>query len=129
MPESQMNPKPFDGLIVDPQSQAVLGRIRLVGGPVQASQWVSNSGSLQGFVIVGDRDDLWDVWAAQRPVLLRGKSTQRLIRIMTYPADGEQHGFFDYVGEAHAIPVDTKKSKGMDATRRGLAYLQSLFGF
>ena len=112
-------------LIVDPQTDKSLGGVRLLGNPVSSDGWISASGDLQSFELVGERSDLWDVWIQQKEVFLRTEKGQRLVRIMTYPAEGENQGYLDLHGEFELFPV---KSKSRISAQRGLAFIQSLLG-
>ena len=116
---------PSIAIIVDPQTSKSLGGLRLVGEPVAPSEWIHANGDLQSFEILGDRADLWDVWVQQKEVLLRSETGQRLVKIMTYPADGENQGYLDFVGAFEYFPA---KSKTQISTLKGLAFIQSLLG-
>lgn len=116
---------PSIAIIVDPQTKKTLGGLRLVGEPVQPSEWIQASGELQSFEILGDRSELWDVWVQQKEVFLRTETGQRLVKIMTYPADGETQGYLDFVGTFEHFPA---KSNTRISTLKGLAFIQSLLG-
>jgi hypothetical protein len=112
--------------LIDPQTDESFGKISLVGDPISASQWISASGDLQSFVILGSREDLWDVWVQQKEVLLRSKYSQRLVKIVTYPAEGETQGYLDLISEAQELVREQPKLEQTKRTQRGLAFLQSL---
>jgi len=114
--------------IIDPQTNKQLGQISLIGKPVLASELMSVSGSLQGFVILDGMKNLRRIWINQDEVILRTEYMQSYIRITTYPADGETHGYLDIVGEFEKIQATPSKSKTRISPQRGLAFLQSLLG-
>ena len=114
--------------LIDPETKETFGKVSLVGDPISASQWISTSGNVQSFVILGDREELWDVWVQQREVLLRSQSSQRLVKIVTYPAEGETQGYLDFISESQEIIKEQPKLKQSNRTPKGLAFLQSLLG-
>lgn len=114
--------------LIDPQTKETFGKISLVGDPISATQWISASGNMQSFVILGNREDLWNIWVEQKEVLLRSNDNQRLVKIVTYPAEGETQGYLDFIGEAQDIEKERPRSKQNNRTPRGLAFLQSLLG-
>ena len=128
MPESKLYLHKPTFAVIDPQTNKQLGQISLIGEPVPASEWMSVSGSLQGFVILDGMNNLRRVWINQDEVLLRTEYMQRYIKITTYPADGEKQGYLDFVGEFEKIQAAPSKSKVRISTQRGLAFLQSLLG-
>lgn len=116
---------PSIAIIVDPQTNKIFGGLQLTGELMPDSEWLSASGELHSFEILGDRLDLWDVWIHQKEVLLRNGTGQRLVKIMTYPTEGEKQGYLDYVGVFERFPAESKPQR---STLRGLAFLQSLLG-
>ena len=116
---------PSIAIIVDPQTNKIFGGLQLTGELMPDSEWLSSSGELHSFEILGDRSDLWDVWVHQKEVLLRNGTGQRLVKIMTYPAEGEKQGYLDYVGVFERFPAEQKSRR---STLRGIAFLQSLLG-
>jgi hypothetical protein len=124
--ESQKKQKKSSiALIVDPQSDKSLGGVNLLGDPISSDGWISANGQMQSFELVSDRADLWDVWIHQKEVYLRTEKGQRLVRIMTYPAEGESQGFLDMHGDFEFFPA---KSKSRISAQRSLAFIQSLLG-
>jgi len=113
-------------LIVDPQSEDILGKIFLVGDPVSASEWIGSSGPLQRFEIVAGMDDLRMVWAHQEEVLLLTRLGQRKIKILTYPTEGETQGYLDFTSDIK--PYNQTQSISKPSIRRGLAFIQSILG-
>ena len=115
-------------VLIDPQTNESFGKISLVGDPVSASQWIGTSDDLQSFAIMGDREELWDVWVQQKEILLRYNHSQRLVKIVTYPAEGETEGYLDFIGEAEELEKEQPKSKFINRPIKRFAFIQSLLG-
>ena len=126
-------------VLIDPQTNESFGKISLVGDPVSASQWIGTSDDLQSFAILGDREELWDVWVQQKEILLRYNHlreriaallshSQRLVKIVTYPAEGETEGYLDFIGEAEELEKEQPKSKFINRPIKRFAFIQSLLG-
>jgi len=115
-------------VLIDPQTDETFGMISLVGDPVSASEWIGTSNDLQSFAILGDREELWNIWVQQKEVLLRNNHSQRLVKIVTYPAEGEIEGYLDFIGEAEELVKEQPKSKFMNRPIKRFAFIQSLLG-
>ena len=97
--------------LIDPQSKKQIGEISLSGDPVPATEWIDSNGPLQGFVILDGMDNLRNAWVYQEEILLCTDLGQQLIKIVTFPSDGEDSGFLDYTGDFEKYQTVTQKSK------------------
>ena len=128
MPETEIRTNKFNAVIVDPQTDKFLAKVCLDGETFPSSEWVSSQGNLQSFEILDENKGLWDVWVDQRDVVLRTEHTHRIVKITTYPADGENQGFLNYISDVKEYShsqtqlADQPKSKGK------LTFLRALFG-
>jgi hypothetical protein len=127
MSENESNHEKYTAIVIDIDTEEILGRISLVGDPVPATEWISANGPLQGFAIQDGRDHLWQVWANQEEVLLRTDTGEYSIRIVTYPTEGENQGYLDFTSELQAVPNLSSEGKTRILAQRGFAFLQSLF--
>ncbi len=125
MTSDNISSDPSISLIVDPQTNKILGGLKLTGELLPTSEWISSSGELHSYEILGQRADLWEIWVQQKEVLLRNSSGQRLVKFTTYPADGEKQGYLDFISAFEQFPV---KSETRISALRSLAFLQSLLG-
>lgn len=128
MPENKFNIQGHEAIIVNPETKELLGKVSLVGDPVQPAEWINANGPLQGFVIVDGRKQLKKPWNYQEEVLLRTKVWQGTIKIITYPAEGEDHGYLDFTSDLVKLPEWSPESKTSLLTQRGFTFLQSIFG-
>ena len=87
----------MDSTIIDPRTGKHMARISLVGKPVPADVMSSASGHLQGYIILSEQENLWRAWVEQLRVLIRTEDIQRVVRIVTYPADKDKQGYLDII--------------------------------
>ena len=127
MPEYESFPQKSIAIVINQETNKPIGRISLVGNPVPATKWFYSNGPLQGYVIIDGGEFLKDAWSYQNEVLLRTYIGQRTIKIVTYPTDGETQGYLDFTSELEESPKDQSERKTRILTKRGFAFLQSLF--
>jgi len=128
MPENKSEIRRPTAVILNPETEEVIGMISLVGDPVPPTEWINASGPLQGFVIIDGREELKESWTYQEEVLLRNNRWQRSIKLITYPTEGEDQGFLDFTSDYVASPKLSPEVKTKLLTQRGFAFLQSIFG-
>ena len=114
-------------ILVDPDTEKLLGRISFVGNPVPATEWILTNGPLQGFEIIDGRDQLQKVWAYQKEVLLRTSYGRCFVRLVTYPTEDENQGYLDYTSDFEILPETQSEPMLNWLRQRGIALLQSIF--
>ena len=127
MPENESLIDKSIAFVINPETNKSIGRISLVGNPVPATKWINASGPLQGFIIVDGRELIRDAWSYQHEVLLQTYIGQRTIKIVTYPTEGEDQGYLDFTSELEVSPKIQAERKNRLLSKRGFAFLQSLF--
>ena len=114
--------------IFDPKTGEQLANVALIGKLIRADELISESGSLQGFKILSGSEDLQDAWFNQKSVLMRRGNIQQLVKIATYPTEGEDQGYLDFVPGTREFCEVEEKSNIKTRARRGLAVIQALLG-
>lgn len=118
--------------LLDPDSGQPLAQITLDGEPIEAIELLSSNGSLQAFTIQTGHDVLEDAWFKQQAVLLRTGYSQQQIKIVTYPSDGEDQGYLEFIEGTREKYHENKHIESTQQARkksnRGTAILQTLFG-
>jgi hypothetical protein len=128
MPINESNIQAPQVAVINPENGKTLGTVLLIGGPVEATKWINTSGPLQGYVIVEGREQLRVAWGNQNEVLLRTEDWQRSVKIITYPPEGESHGYLDFISDPVKVTKVLPNSKTRLLTQRGFAFLQNIFG-
>lgn len=126
MPENLTVSNKFNAIIVDPRTDKFLAKVCLDGRTFPSNEWISTQGNLQSFELLDEKKGFWDVWVNQREVILRTEHTQRVIKITTYPTEGENQGFLNYISDVREYKKsiqheDQSKPKGK------LTFLRALF--
>lgn len=127
MTENESYPQKSIAIVTNQETDKLIGRISLVGNPVPATKWINANGPLQGFVIIDGREFLKDAWSHQTEILLSTYIGQRTIKIVTYPTEGEDQGYLDFTSDLEVFPTNQSEGKTRISTKRGFAFLQSLF--
>jgi hypothetical protein len=97
----------FPATIHDPQTGKALAQISILGEPIPVERLISMRESLQSFALLSGNRELWQAWFNARALQLCSDQTQQLIRIVMYPADGEDQGYYEILqksGERHEQP-------------------------
>jgi len=128
MPENEIRNDKFNAIIIDPQTDKYLAKVCLNGETFPSSEWVTTPGNLQSFEIVNEKKGFWDVWVDQRDVVLKTEHGQRVVKITTYPADGENQGYLNYISDIKEYNFSSNQVESKTQSKGKLAFLQSLFG-
>jgi hypothetical protein len=125
-----MNTNKIQATLLDPQTAKPLAQISLDGEPIRANELISASGSLQGFTILSGNGELHEVWFDQQPVLLRTGNIQQLVKIATYPTDGENQGHLEIIPGTKEFcrEEEERQSQPKHQIQRALALFQTLLG-
>lgn len=115
-----------EAIIIDSLSGKPVGRITLLGKPIQTDELLSTSGSVQGFTISSGWEHLWEAWFNQEAVLLRIENIQQKAKIITYPTDGELKGHLDWINGTRERFVEESRFQPGVQVRKGLALIQAL---
>lgn len=83
--------------IVSLKTGKTLGQISLVGKPIPGDELLSTSGSLLRFQLLADRGKIWKAWLDQQNVLMLTEYGQHIVRIVTFPAEGDNQGHLDCI--------------------------------
>jgi hypothetical protein len=97
----------FPATLHDPQTGKALAQISILGEPIPAERLISVRESLQSFALLSGNRELRLAWFHARALQLRSDQTQQIIRIVMYPADGEDQGYYEILqksGEKHEQP-------------------------
>ena len=113
--------------ILNPKTNKQIGQIVLIGDQVPATEWINAQGPLQSFVVLEGREHLKTVWMSQAEVLLQVNGNQGLVKIVTYPSEGEDQGFLNFTSEFSKAPDNPSARKSRLLTQRGFSFIQSLF--
>lgn len=128
MPENEISTNRFNAVIIDPQTDKFLAQVCLDGETFPTSEWVNACGNLQSFEILDEKKGFWDVWVHQRDVILRTEHGQRIVKITTYPAEGENQGLLNYISDVRKYHDQQTQPEPQPQPKRKLAFLQTLFG-
>ncbi len=128
MPENTRETSKFNAIIIDPLSDRFLAKVCLEGETFPTNEWISDQGNLQSFEILDEKKGLWDVWVDQRDVFLRTEHSQRIVKIATYPTDGENQGFLNYISDVKDYQNLPSHPKSHSSPKKRLSFLRTLFG-
>jgi hypothetical protein len=117
-----------EATIIDPQTGKSLAEIVLIGDLIKANRLISQSGHLQGFKILSGRGELQEAWFDNQKLLVRSGDIQQLVKVATFPTEGENPGYFDLIpGTKEFLKQEAKSGLNTRAKRR-LAIIQTLLG-
>ena len=128
MSENEMRNDKFNAIIIDPQTDKYLAKVCLNGETFPSSEWVNAPGNLQSFEILSEKKGLWEVWVDQRNVVLRTEHGQRVVKITTYPSEGENQGYLNYISDVKEFGLNSNRAEPKTQSKGKLAFLQTLFG-
>jgi hypothetical protein len=117
-----------EATILNPQTGKSLAEIVLIGDLIKADRLISESGRLQGFKILSGQGELQEAWFDNEKLLVRSGDIQQLVKIATFPTEGENPGYFDLIpGTKEFLEKEAKLGLSPRAKRR-LAIIQTLLG-
>ena len=128
MPEVKSDNNKFKAIIIDPKTDKYLAKLYLDGETFPSNEWINIQGNLQSFEILDENKGLWEAWVDQRDVILRTEHTQRIVKITTYPAEGENHGFLNFISEVKDYQSHQPNPGPQSSPKKKLTFLRSLFG-
>lgn len=127
--DQNMNKNPHLATLLNPQTGKLLAQISLDEQHIQVNEVISSSGSLQGFTILSGKGKLHETWFDQKTMLLRTRNMYRLVKIATFPIDGEKHGHLEIIqGNIKDHLPSGRQHQPSHPIRRGFALLQTLIG-
>ena len=126
MSENESNPQKSIAVILNPETEELIGRVSLVGDFHPATKWINAKGPLQNFDVIEGMEELREVWAHQEEVLLRTNYGQCSVQIVTYPTEGENQGCLSFNSNFEQSPKLPNEQRSKSSLQRGFAFLQSL---
>ena len=124
-----MKKNPNLATLLNPQTGKLLAQISLDEQHILVNEVISSSGSLQGFTILSGKGQLHESWFDQKTMLLRTRNVLKLVKIATFPIDGEKHGHLEIIqGNIKDHFLEAGQHQPNHLIRRGLALLQTLTG-
>ena len=70
-----------------------------------------------------------EAWFENEKLLVRSGDIQQLVKIATFPTEGENLGYFDLIPGTKEFLEETENSSFKPHTKRGLAFIQTLLGY
>ncbi len=128
MPKNEIRANKFNAIIIDPKTNKLLAKVCLNGDPFPTNEWVSTSGNLQNFEILDEKKGLWEVWVHQSNVILRTEHGQRVVKITTYPTDGENHGLLNFISDVKEYQNIHTQSETQPQSKKKITFLRTIFG-
>lgn len=128
MPKNEDQNTKFRAVIIDPKTDKFLAKVCLEGDTFPSSEWVNVEGNLQSFEILDEKKGFWDVWLDQRDVILRTEHSQRVVKITTYPPEGENQGFLNYISDIKEYPNQQAQLDDQLKSKGKFTFLRALFG-
>lgn len=123
------NANKYQAVLLNPKSGELLAQISLDEEHTEVNQAISNSGSLQGFTILSGKTKLHETWFNQKNILLRIGNVHHLVKIVTFPIDGEKTAHLEII---QGNRKDYYPSKGQHQPnhliQRGRALFQAIIG-
>ncbi len=114
--------------LLNPQSGTLLANISLVGEPIQVDGVFNCHSSLQRYVILSETNSLQASWFNQKVVLLRSGDRQQLVKIATYPSEGESQGHLNLLQGKFELYYENRQHQSKHQKRRWFTLFQTLLG-